>query len=226
MRRNVTLLVRRATTPEDAEIARRLIHRVYSRQYGVRFTDDHRLCDPSQSLEPWPHRFVLGSVGGTVVAAAGLYVGWTYAQEFGELQEEQIADILRLRGAVSHLTRPRVEYTKLVVHPDWTGLGIGRLFLMASHSRDFLRPEDSEEVPLLLACGKVSVFETLYRAVGMGTATIAPFPRYESHRRYHSRSDRMESRLILPEQDLPQEWFDTTLPVEVPVVARGGRVAV
>lgn len=211
------LRVRRAILTEEIDACERLIVDIYRTRYGVTFSGE---VDPERKIEPLPDHYVYGTVDGELVAAAGLYTRFTYAERFGRLTEDDLLQACIAAGCPEAVSRPRVEYTKLVVRPGWDGCGIGRHFLAATHSRDFLSA-GSGVTPLILASGKVSVFRNLYEAMGIRTRTVKPFPLYKSHEKYRTPDDPMESRIALPEVDVDARWFDFRLPgtveVEVPV---------
>lgn len=214
----MTVKVERAESPADVRACRRLIRTMYQDRYGVSFTRGRP--DPARRIEPWPDRFVLGRVGDTVVAAAGVYERATYVERFGKVTREEIARVAVAAGAVP--TRQVVEYTKLVVAPQWSGVGLGAMFLAVTHSRGFLAPSGGA-TPLVLACGKLSVFNSLYARARIQTRTIAEFPVYPSHERYRAPSDPMESRLVVPELDLDPIFRSLQLPLTLDLAIDGDR---
>jgi GNAT superfamily N-acetyltransferase len=207
------LQIHRAESAEEIAACRQLIIEVYRQRYGVIFSDE---ANPDRKLEPLPDHYVCGVVEGELVAAAGLYTRSTYAEKYGAFSEEELLRALTRAGCPEAISRPRVEYTKLVVRPSWDGLGVGRHFLAATHARDFLSAGSGED-PLLLASGKVSIFRRLYEAVGIRTHTVKPFPVYKSHERYRAPNDPMESRVTVPERDIDASWYQTSLPRTVEI---------
>lgn len=206
------LQIRRATTVSEIAACRALITGVYRAKYGVSFASFG--VDPANKVEPLPDHYVMGVVGDLIVAAAGLYTRETYVERFGEVTDAEIRRVLTDAGLSALADRPRVEYTRLVVRPGWEGRGIGRYFLAATHSRAFLGT-GADGPPLLLACGKMSIFRSLYEAVGIRTRQLKSFPWYRSHERYRSDQDPMESRLIIPEMDIDPRWYRFPLPSTV-----------
>lgn len=192
-----------ASTPEEIAQCKALAAEVYEREYGVRLTD--HLLNPLGYRERFPDRFVMGYVNGRFALSAGLYVGETYAQMFGRLTNDDIRPVLEEAGCPEAIDRPRVEYTKLVIKPEFARKGLGRRFLGMTHSRDFLSVDGG--LPLLLLCGRRSMFQ-LFHSVGIRTRTLKPFPWYRNHERYRSASDPMESRLVIPELDIEKRWFE------------------
>jgi hypothetical protein len=214
----ITVVVERADRPSDVDASRQLIRDTYRDRYGVSFTGGRP--DPVQRVEPWPDRYVLARVGDEVVAAAGVYEQQTYVERFGGVTRDDIGRAALAAGAVP--TRPVVEYTKLVVRPEWSGFGLGATFLAVTHSRGFLAPEGGP-TPLVLACGKLSVFASLYERARIRTRTLAPFPVYPSHERYRSAVDPMESRVVVPELDLDPIMCALQLPLALDLAIDGDR---
>ena len=187
-----------------------LIADTYNRHYDIVFSNDS--VDLNAKIEPYPDRYVMGLVDGQIVAAAGLYLHNTYVERYGRVTDDEIRAVIEAAGASDRYpTFSKREYTKLVVHRDWEGRGIGRVFFAATHSRDFLNI-DRHESPILVSCAKLSVFRGLYDKVGIRSRTIKAFPAYRVHELYRSADDPMESRLILPEVDIDARWYDAALP--------------
>lgn len=219
MRITATMVVERARHPQDVVACRSLVQAVYGARYGVTFTDGPP--DPGRKLEPWPDAWVLARIDGALAAAAGLYERATYVERFGGVTRAEIEAVAR-EARVPVDGRRIVEYTRLVVDPEWEGQGLGSKFLAITHSRGFLAPEGGQ-TPLVLACGKLSVFGAVYPRAGVWTRTIKPFPRYASHERYRSESDPMESRLIVPELDLDPILHSLQLPLSLDLAIAGDR---
>lgn len=195
--------VRLARSRSDIEACQQLMAETYLRAYGVVLT--YGEVEPDGGVERFPDRYVMGLVGDELVASAGLYVHETYVERYGHLQSEEIARVTRAAGIEGGELRPRVEYTKAVVDPRWGRRGIGRHFIGATHSRAFLAVDGAD--PLVLCCGKLSVFRNLYEPVGLHTRTIKAFPLYRNHARYRTPNDPMESRLSIPELDIDPKWY-------------------
>lgn len=212
--------IREAETELELDACRALVADTYERWYGVRFAD--RRADPNGRLEPFPDRFAMGLVGGQLVASAGLYVRQTYVERFGRVSDDDIAAAMARAGVEPDVARPRIEYTKLVVRYGWEGHGIGRHLLAATHCRAFLGADENGVPPLVLACGKRSVFSRFYDAMGIRTRPIKPFPKYRNHERYRSDDDPMDSRLIIPEIDVHARWYRQAMPGEVVIEPVGG----
>lgn len=210
-REEMHIEVRVAKTAAEVAACKELSGRVYYEQYGVKLTDG--LCNPLGYRERFPDRFAMGFIDGKFAACAGLYVGETYVERFGRVDDALIASVLEEAGCPEAISRPRVEYTKVVVDPAFGGQGIGRRFIAMTHAREFL--EVDGEIPLLFVCARYSVFR-LWQAVGIRTRPLRPFPWYRNHERYRSSADPMESRLVIPELDIDKRWFELHLSDDYP----------
>ncbi|MEZ4322308.1 MAG: hypothetical protein R3F61_32845 [Myxococcota bacterium] len=209
-----------AESPTDVAACEELVAETYLREYGVLMTPDR--TDPDGLVERMPDRFVMGRVDGELVSCAGLYVGRTYVEEFGGVTREDIDRVLNDAGVWEDRPRVRVEYTKVVVRQEFGRRGIGRHFIGATHSADFLRVDG--QPPVLLVCAKLSILR-LWRAVGIRTRKLRDFPAYRNHARYRRSGDPMESHLIIPEQDIHPRWYDLSLPATLDVGVLGGVIA-
>ena len=77
----------------------------------------------------------------------------------------------------------------------------------------------------MVVCAKLSIFRGLHDAVGIRSRTLKPFPRYAVHERYRSDDDPMESRLVIPELDVPAEHWERPLPREIALPSRAAEPA-
>jgi hypothetical protein len=202
-----------------AEIMRAqgLIAEIYNREYEVVFSDDH--YDLVAKVEPWPHRYVMGTIDGEVACAAGLYTHATYVERFGHVEAEEIR-ALRRQAGLSELDMPNREVTKLVVNPKFRGLGLSRMILAASHSRAFLDTDDSK--PNLLLSSKRSLVRTMHNREGIQPRLIKAFPIYKIHEFYASPADPMDSYVIFPELDIPASVYDRKIPGDYEIGPSGG----
>lgn len=209
-----------AETPEQVAACRALIAETYLREYGVRMTPDE--ADPNGLRERMPDRYAMGVIGEQLVACAGLYIGRTYIEEYGQVTGEEIDRVLTDAGVWDPSPRVRVEYTKVVVREGWGRRGIGRLFIGATHSHTFL--EVDGRTPVLLVCAKLSILR-MWRLIGIRTRLLKEFPAYRNHDRYRASGDPMESRVIIPELDIHRRWYDPTLPTTLSIDVLGGILA-
>lgn len=211
--KSMRMKIRLAQGPEEIQACQQLVFDIYHRHYGVTFSHDR--VDPDARIEPYPDRYLIGLVDGELVAATGLYTELSYVERFGGVTNAEIDSMLVAAGAAgSYTARRKVETTKLVVRDEWNGLGIGRIIHAAGHSREFVQ-YGSTEPSILVACAKLSVFRHIYGEMDIRTRTIKPFPEYPAHERYRSATDPMESRLIIPDLDIPAKWYNFRLPAEL-----------
>jgi GNAT superfamily N-acetyltransferase len=210
----VKLLFRLAVSRGDVLRCRRVAAEVYNRDYEVVFSEDH--YDLEAKIEPWPHRFLMAWHGDELVAACGLYMRDTYVEKFGQVSDDEVAALVEAGGATGayDVARKR-EQTKLSVLHRWRGHGIAQWLLAAAHSRHFT--EVDQDRALMVFCSKRSIVRNLYDRAGVRTRLIKAFPFYKVHELYRSPDDPMESRLIIPELDIPEHWYDLALPGEYDV---------
>lgn len=215
------LEVRIARTRAEILRCQYLIAETYNRQYEVVFSDDG--YDLEAKIEPWPHRYVMGLADGEHVAACGLYLSDTYVERFGQVSDGEIQALVDGAGAGARYSAARKrELTKLVVDPRFRGTGLGRVFLAAAHAHDYVQL-DAREPNLLIACAKRSIWENLHDRLGIRTRVIKPFPLYKVHELYRSEADPMDSRLIIPDLDIPPRWYDLALPARLDLEDAPGR---
>ena len=167
--------------------------------------------------------------GDTLAVTVGIYLRETYVERFGQVSYDEVAAIVREAGAGDRYD-PRVlrEITKLVVARPYRGLGLSRYAICCAHSTGFMDHAGTPP-PLVVYCAKHSITRNIYEASGFRTRTIKPFPLYKVHELYRSASDPMDSRLIIPALDIPERWYNLTLPAELEVdedgaLARQGQV--
>ena len=194
-----------------------LIAEIYNKDYEVVFSDDS--YDLDAKIEPWPHRYLMGSVDGEVVVTAGLYLHSTYVERFGAVSDELIARRIAEAGAAGRFSPARKrEITKISVRRDQRRRGLGRFILASAHARDFLQVDaDPDEPHVLVSCAKRSIWDGLWHRAGIRTRPLAPFPDYKVHELYRSPDDPMDSRLVVPEVDVPERWYERRIPGEYEV---------
>ena len=102
------------------------IAEIYNKHYQIMFSEDiHNL---EARIEPYPHRYLMGTVNGELVAAVGLYTRDTYVERYGAITDEEIQSQLLMAGvADQYQGAVKRELTKLVVKQGWEGLGLARL---------------------------------------------------------------------------------------------------
>jgi GNAT superfamily N-acetyltransferase len=206
----VRLSLRIAETRAEVLRCQYLIAQIYNEEYEVLFSEDR--YDLTAKIEPWPHRYLMGTIDGELACASGLYLRDTYVERFGDVRAGDIQAVVAGANAADHyLKTPCREITKVVVHKAWRGRGLGRAILACAHSRAFLGQKDSEP-PLVVFCAKHSIIRNLWDAIGVRSRTIKPFPFYKVHELYRSEADPMESRLVIPSLDIPARWYDLTMP--------------
>ncbi|MCB9670088.1 MAG: hypothetical protein H6734_11495 [Alphaproteobacteria bacterium] len=204
-----TLTLRLATSTGDRMRAEYLISDVYNQHYDIVFSRD--LVDLDARIEPYPDDYLLAYRSGQLVAVAGLYVHHTYVQQFGGVTREDIERELEKAGQLgAYDPDVAVEITKLTVRPEYTGERIGMHIFQAAHSASFLTREDRR--PVLLVCANQRVFDHLHTPAGITTRFLREFPDYAVHDQYRSPDNPMSSRLIIPELDIPREWWENPLP--------------
>jgi GNAT superfamily N-acetyltransferase len=191
-----------------------LVAEVYNKEYEVVFSDDS--FDLDAKIEPWPHRYLMGLEGGELVATAGLYLHNTYVERFGGVSSDEIQSIIDDAGGARRFSAARKrEITKVSVRRDKRGHGYGRVLLGTAHARAFLQIDTPDDTPnVLVCCARRTIWEGLWHRAGIHTRRIKEFPFYKVHELYRSPEDPMDSRIIVPEIDIPAHWYDRALPGE------------
>ncbi len=215
-----------ASTTADVLRCQYFIAEHYNKHFGIMFSED--IHDLEAKIEPYPHRYLMGTVDGELVATMGLYTHNTYVERYGEITDEDLRLHLEAAGVTAEYQgAEKHELTKLVVREGWEGHGLARLIHVAAHARDF-QELDAKGPVLILTCAKVSLLRRMYAPRGAITSRfLASFPRYPIHAAYRSDEDPMESRLTIPSIDVPEELRARRLPDELelhlPGAATGGR---
>lgn len=218
------MILRIAIAKTRAEVLRcqYFIAEIYNKHYQIMFSEDGH--DLDARIEPYPQRYLMGTVDGLLVCAFALYTRNTYVERYGGVTDEEIQAQLEAAGVADRYAgATRRELTKLVVREGWESFGLARTILHAAHSRMFYEggADDPDRPVLLLICGKVSIIERFWAPKGPVRARyLAPFPRYPVHSEYRSDKDPMQSRLIIPEVDIPASIREQSLPVELEITAR------
>lgn len=192
-----------------------LVAEVYNHEYDIVFSDDS--YDLDAKIEPWPHRYLMAFVEGDLVGCVGLYLRDTYVQRFGRVSDDEIRDIVIAAGADPARWSParKREPTKLSVRRSRRGMGLGRALIGAAHATAFRDVDGDPNAPhLFVACAKRSIWKSQWGAIGIGSRPIKPFPIYKVHERYSSPEDPMDSRVLIPDLDVPPSWLDLSIPGE------------
>jgi GNAT superfamily N-acetyltransferase len=196
-----------------------LVAEAYNTAYAIVFSDDH--YDLDAKIEPWPHRYLMCRVNGELAATFGLYLRDPYVERFGRVTDDDVRPLLVDAHADDRFAlEGKRELTKLVVRPPYRGTGLGKLMLAAGHSRAFCQMETPRE-RLVIACAKRSIWKNVYDPMGIHTRVIKPFPYYRVHEFYRSEDDPMDSRLIIPDLDIPRRWYELEIPGEHEIDASG-----
>lgn len=216
--------VRVSVATRRAEVLRcqYFIAESYNQHYAIMFSED--VFDLEARIEPYPHRYIMATVEGELVAAMGLYIRETYVERYAGVTDEEIAAELERSGvADQHQGAVKRELTKLVVKDGWHGRGLARLLHDVGHARAFVEA-DAEGPVLVMVCARLSVYQSLFAPRGViGSRFLAPFPRYPIHSVYRSEADPMETRMTIPALDVPTELRELSLPYEVDLPERGAR---
>lgn len=198
----------------------------YNKNFGIMFSEEiHNL---EAKIEPYPQRYLMGTIDGELVATLALYTRDTYVERYGQITDEEIEQQLQAAGvADQYQGAVKRELTKLVVKEGWDGHGLARIIHTRAHARAFLE-QDTTSPAIVMVCAKVSLLRHMYSPRGViGSRFLAPFPRYPIHNAYRSDEDPMESRLTIPSLDVPEELRELQFPLEVEIGERpapkGGR---
>ncbi|HEX9244215.1 MAG TPA: hypothetical protein VF875_17355 [Anaeromyxobacter sp.] len=175
------------------------------------FSEDH--YDLDAKIEPWPHRFVMGTAQGELVAVVGLYVRNTYVERFGLVTDEDVLAVLR-EGGIDGPYQPlhRREVTKLVVTPALRHGRLSKLVTGLAFSRAFACVD--AEGPTVVTLCSVRTIRGFVERLGIRTRYLKPFPHYKIHEKYRSESNPMDSYFVLPDLDVPPFLRDLAIPGE------------
>jgi GNAT superfamily N-acetyltransferase len=211
------MLLRLARSRSDVLRCQHVIAEIYNKEYEVVFSDD--AFDLDAKIEPWPHRYLMGMVAGELVACVGLYLRDTYVARFGNVSDAEIDALIREANAAAIFAAERKrEITKVVVRANARGRGYGRFLLACAHARDFLQMETEADRPVVLVgCARSSIWRGLWGGAGIRTRPLKEFPFYKVHELYRSPTDPMDSRLVIPDLDVPRAWYERAIPGEYEV---------
>ncbi|MDA1353781.1 MAG: hypothetical protein O3A01_04830 [bacterium] len=207
----VTIEVKEAIKRSEIIESQYLIAEVYNKYYKIFFSKDY--SDLEAKIEPYPHRYIYAKVGDEIVGCAGLYTHNTYVEKYGDVSTEDIINtLLSLNLDPNHYNlEEKREITKIVSKPEWVGKGIGAFIWGAAYSKFFLGNQ-TEKPPIITCCAKLSTFQYFEKFTGITTHKIKSFPEYKIHEYYRSQRDPMESRLVIPNLDIPNRWYNLKIP--------------
>ncbi|RAP32698.1 hypothetical protein DID77_04265 [Candidatus Marinamargulisbacteria bacterium SCGC AG-439-L15] len=208
----IKLTVKIAETRGEIIQCQYLIAASYNRYYKIFFSRD--IYDLEAKIEPYPHRYIMAQIDGELIGAAGLYTNNTYTEKFGDVSNDEIKEKLRSEeiDIKDYSINQKHEITKVVCSPKLTGNGIGAFLWGCANSETFLYPEKTSQKPLIMCCAKPSVFNYFEESTGIKTRKLKKFPVYKVHELYSAKDDAMESRIIIPEIDVPETWYKMAIP--------------
>lgn len=215
MKLRISIAERRA----DVLRCQYFIAETYNKHYGIMFSEDEH--DLEARIEPYPQRYLMGTVDGELVAAVGLYTRETYVERYGSITDDELLAMIEEAGVRdAYPTLSKRELTKLVVKEGWEGFGLARLLHTTGHATAFLEA-DAEAPVVVLVCAKISIIQSLFAPRGrVNSRFLAPFPRYPIHSDYRSDTDTMESRMSIPAVDVPADVRAQSLPIEIELPER------
>ncbi|MBD2728885.1 GNAT family N-acetyltransferase [Nostoc sp. FACHB-892] len=194
-----------AKSPLENHQCQSLISEIYYKKLGITFSESH--YDIEAKIELYPHHYLMGLVNDELVACMGLYLHSTNPERYAKVTEEDIEQLLIPVGVANRYSGKNIrELSKFVVKDEWRNKGIGKLLMGVAHSKDFIHMNE-EKPHLLVACANVSIFKYFSDALNIHTRIIKPVPFYKIHEFYRAGSEPMESRLIIPDIDIPAQWY-------------------
>ena len=212
-KKTANITIKLAQNNLEVKQCKNLIKQVYYQDFnGVTLSDT--ICDPAKRIELYPQYYLMGLVGDQLVAVLGLYTEGTNGERHGKVTPQEIAQLLQKAGVLHKYSGYQLrEVTKFVVKKEWRGQGIGKIMFGAAHSQDFIQINESRPT-LLVSCSSVSIFNKFSDGIGIRSRTIKPMPYYEIHKHYSSAENPVETRLIIPELDIPEYCFNVSLPTK------------
>ncbi|WP_414588598.1 hypothetical protein [Scytonema sp. PCC 10023] len=217
--KKIRLHIKIAKTHSEVLQCQSLIAEIYYKKLGIMFSDS--IFDPEAKIELYPQQCLMGLVDGELIASIGLYTRGTNAERHGKVTEQDIEKLLVKAGAVKRYSGKYLrELTKFVVRDECRNQGIGKVLLGAAHSKDFIHLDEAQP-HVLVACATLSIFKYFSNSLGIHTRSIKPIPLYKVHEYYRSDDNPMESRLIIPDIDIPEQLYNTKLPKEYEIEKSG-----
>ncbi|BAU64851.1 hypothetical protein STA3757_22270 [Stanieria sp. NIES-3757] len=192
-----------------------LISEVYYQKMGITFSPSY--FDIEAKIELYPHHYLMGLIDGEIAATMGLYLHSTNPERYGKVTEQDINKLLDEIGIANQYSGKNIrELSKFVVKDKWRNQGIGKLLMGVAHCQDFIHLNE-EQPHLLVSCANRSIFNYFSDCLGIHTHIIKPVPLYKIHEFYRSGNEPMESRLTIPELDIPSHWYHLKLPIELAI---------
>jgi hypothetical protein len=190
-----------------------LISEVYYQKMGITFAESH--FDPEAKIELYPHHYLMGIINGELVATMGLYLHSTNPERYGQVTEQDINRLLAEIGVAQQYSGKNIrELSKFVVKDNWRKQGIGKLLMGVAHCQDFIHFQE-QQPHLLVTCANRSIFDFFSDCLGIRTRLLKPVPFFKIHEFYRSGQQPMESRLSIPELDIPSQWYRLKLPIQI-----------
>ncbi len=201
-----------AKSQDELSQCQSLISEVYYKKLGITFSEFQ--FNVEAKIELYPHHYLMGLVDDELIATMGLYLHSTNPERYGKVTAQDIDRLLVEAGVADRYSGKDIrELSKFVVKAEWQNKGIGKLLMGAAHSKDFIHMgEDKPNV--LVSCANRSIFNYFSDFLGIQTRIIKPVPFYKIHEFYRSEHSPMESRLTIPDTDIPAKWYHAQLPRE------------
>ncbi|HEY9799443.1 MAG TPA: hypothetical protein V6D25_03720 [Leptolyngbyaceae cyanobacterium] len=216
MNQSFRLIFKVAEAESEVLQCQSLIAQVYYKELGITFSNTY---NPEAKIELWPHHYLMGLVNDELVSTISLYVHSTNLKRYGGVTFEDI-DSLLAEAEVTHKYSGNCirELTKFVVKENWRKKGIGKLLMAVAHSKKFIQIKE-DKPHLLCITSKVSTFNYFLAPIGIKTRLIKLIPAFKIHELYSNERDPMESRLIIPDLDIPKKWYNLKLPAEYQITS-------
>ncbi|BBD70629.1 hypothetical protein NIES4072_69960 [Nostoc commune NIES-4072] len=216
MNRSFRLIFKVAETEAEVLQCQSLIAQVYYKELGITFSSTY---NPENKIELWPHHYLMGLVNDELVSTISLYIHSTNLERYGGVTSEDIDSLLAETEVPCKYSGNYIrELTKFVVKENWRKKGIGKLLMAVAHSKNFI--QINEEKPHLISItSKLSTFNYFLDPIGIKTRLIKLIPAFKIHELYSNERDPMQSRLIIPDIDIPKQWYNLKLPAEYQITS-------
>jgi GNAT superfamily N-acetyltransferase len=201
-----------AQTSAEINQCKSLISEIYYQKLGITFSDS--ISDAEAKIEVYPQYYLMALCSEILIGTIGLYTNGTNAERHGKVTEQDVNILLTEAKVINrYLGKYLRELTKFVVKDEWQNKGIGKVLLAAAHSQDFIHINE-EKPHVLVSCATFSIFEYFANALNIRTRRIKPMPFYKVHEHYRSHDNPLETRLSIPDIDIPKELYFAKLPFE------------